>query len=175
MAQALERFIEEAGLAAESDGLPRIAGRLFGYLLLSPEPSSLDEIADALGVSKGSVSTDARLLLGHGWLQRVSRPGDRRDYYEMAPDFFARIVAYRLDRWSALHELVDAARPSLPRQSAAVERRLAYLDEAQQFFSQGLERLLAEWNAQSNGKSAVKPNGKSKPTPKGKGKQRAHA
>src|SRR5690349_5908934 len=99
-------FIEQMGLSAETGGLPRIAGRLFGLLLLSPGPRSLDEIAAALGVSKGSVSTDARLLLRHGWLRRVSRPGDRRDYYEMAPDCFGGIVAYRLSRWEALHDLI---------------------------------------------------------------------
>ena len=111
MGEARERFIEEVGLAAEADGLPRIAGRLFGHLLLSPGPCTLDEIADALDVSKGSVSTDARLLLRHGWLRRTSRVGDRKDYYEMAPDFFAGIVAYRLERWDALHDLVAAAIP----------------------------------------------------------------
>ncbi len=97
MVEAREKFIEEVGLAAEADGLPRIAGRLFGHLLLSPDPCTLDEIAEALSVSKGSVSTDARLLLRHGWLRRTSRAGDRKDYYEMAPDFFAGIVAYRLE------------------------------------------------------------------------------
>src|SRR6185437_13766721 len=90
MMAARERFIEEVGMAAEADGLPRIAGRLFGHLLLSPGPCTLDEIADALNVSKGSVSTDARLLQRHGWLRRTSRAGDRKDYYEMAPDFFCR-------------------------------------------------------------------------------------
>lgn len=140
-------FVEQMGLSAEADGLPRIAGRLFGFLLLSPGPRSLDEIATELGVSKGSVSTDARLLLRHGWLQRVSRPGDRRDYYEMAPDFFGGIVAYRLARWEALRDLVAQARERLPRRAGAAHERLQYLDRVQEFFIDGIRRLLAEWHA----------------------------
>jgi len=144
-----ERFIEEVGLAAEADGLPRIAGRLFGHLLLSPGPCTLDEIADALNVSKGSVSTDARLLLRHGWLRRTSRAGDRKDYYEMAPDFFAGIVAYRLERWDALHDLVAASIPDFSDESATVRERLEYLDEVQAFFVAGMRQLLLEWRSRN--------------------------
>ncbi|MEO7217773.1 MAG: MarR family transcriptional regulator [Gemmatimonadaceae bacterium] len=143
--RAQERFVEEVGLTTEADGLPRIAGRLFGHLLLSPAPQSLDEIAESLSVSKGSVSTDARLLMSHGWLRRTTISGDRKDYYELAPDFFAGIVAYRLRRWSALHDLVAETRPELGAESQPVIERFRYLDEAQSFFVDGLRKLLEEW------------------------------
>lgn len=145
MDETTEWFIEQVGMSAEADGLPRIAGRLFGFLLLSPGPRSLDEIAEALGVSKGSVSTDARLLLKHGWLRRASRPGDRRDYYEMAPDFFAGIIAYRLARWEALHDLVAQARHRLPQHSRVVRERLRYLDDVQRFFLAAIRDKLGDW------------------------------
>lgn len=150
MAGSQAQFIEEVGLTAEGDGLPRIAGRLFGYLLLSPEPRSLDEIADALEVSKGSASTDARLLLRHGWLRRVSQTGDRKDYYELAPDFFAEIVSYRLARWDALHDVIAAALPRLADEPESVRARLHYLERAQAFFVEGIRELLTEWRSHAN-------------------------
>lgn len=150
MARSHERFIEEVGVTAEGDGLPRIAGRLFGYLLLSPEPRSLDEIAEALAVSKGSASTDARLLLHHRWLRRVSQPGDRRDYYELAPDFFAEIVSYRLARWEALQDLVAGAMPELTDAAPDVTERLDYLEHAQRFFVDGIRALLSAWRVASS-------------------------
>ena len=58
-----ERFIERMGMAFETDGATRIMGRIFGLLLLSGKPVALDEIAESLGVSRASVSTDARKLL----------------------------------------------------------------------------------------------------------------
>lgn len=148
--QSHAKFIEEVGITSEGDGLPRIAGRLFGYLLLSPEPRSLDEIAEALDVSKGSASTDARLLLRHGWLRRVSQTGDRKDYYELAPDFFAEIVAYRLTRWDALHDTVAGALPGLDGEPDDVLDRLRYLERAQSFFTEGIRELLAQWRATGN-------------------------
>lgn len=153
MARSQAQFIEQVGVTTEGDGLPRIAGRLFGYLLLSPEPRSLDEIAEALAVSKGSASTDARLLLRHGWLRRISQPGDRKDYYELAPDFFAEIVSYRLARWDALHDLVAGA--ELDDASPEVLDRLDYLERAQRFFVDGIRALLSEWRIASSSKSTA--------------------
>ena len=73
---------------SEADGLPRIAGRIFGYLLLNPGECSLEDLSSALGVSRASVSNDARRLAQMGLLERRSRPGDRRDYYSISPDAF---------------------------------------------------------------------------------------
>jgi biotin operon repressor len=83
----LRRFVERMGLEAERDGLPRIAGRILGFLITADAPASLDQIADALQVSRASVSTNCRLLEQIGAAERVSLPGDRKDYYELAPGF----------------------------------------------------------------------------------------
>lgn len=50
------RFVERIGQILESDGLTRIAGRIFGHLLLSTEPQSLEDLATAFQASKGSIS-----------------------------------------------------------------------------------------------------------------------
>ena len=44
-----EDFIENMGLSLEADGLPRIAGRIFGLLLVSEGALSLDDLASELG------------------------------------------------------------------------------------------------------------------------------
>jgi biotin operon repressor len=88
----------------EEDGLPRIAGRIFGFLLLEPDACSLDDMASALGVSKASVSTDARQLERLGLIERVGKAADRRDYYRIAPDMPVRALRLRLeiiDRFTA--------------------------------------------------------------------------
>jgi DNA-binding transcriptional regulator GbsR (MarR family) len=74
MDRAQRLFIDRLGDAAEADGLSPIAGRLFALLMLAPEPQSLDDLAAALGVSKASVSTDARRLLERGIVERTRRP-----------------------------------------------------------------------------------------------------
>src|SRR5438445_759821 len=103
-------FVNHMGIVAEHDGVSPIAGPLFALLLLADEPRSLDDLAEALDVSKASVSTDARRLLERGIVERVSQPGDRRDYYELAPDFFARIIRYRVNRWRRMQTLANDVR-----------------------------------------------------------------
>lgn len=139
-------FAERMGLAAETDGLPRIAGRLFGTLLLSEEAMSLDDLTTTLGVSKASVSTDARRLLESGVVERVGRPGDRRDYYQIAPDFFTRLIRYRVGRWTALRNLVQEMTANGPEQPPAVRARFAYLEDIHEFVRSRVEAALDEWH-----------------------------
>ena len=94
MDEAKRDFIESMGRQFEEDGAPRIAGRLFGFLMLQEEPCSLDEVAEQLQVSKGSASSNARLLEQLGIAERVTRAGDRRDYYQISPDIGERTLEH---------------------------------------------------------------------------------
>jgi DNA-binding transcriptional regulator GbsR (MarR family) len=150
-------FIERMGMAFESDGLPRIAGRIFGLLLLSEDCRSLDELAAELKVSKGSVSTNARLLEQRGILERNSRPSDRRDYYRVQPDLFSHTLEQRLERWRRFHETIGEARAALPIRNRKVLRRLEEYDSAYVFVTQAIRDALARWRAEGSGTLAGAP------------------
>lgn len=145
-----EWFVARMGHSTEQDGFTRIAGRLFGYLLLSEQPCSIQELAKVLDVSKASVSTDARRLLEHGVLERVPRTEDRRDYYQIAPDFFRRLMQYRIARWENAHGAVTEALQRM-QPSPTVAARLAYMDSANKFALEHLRANLAEWDAANPG------------------------
>ena len=142
-------FVNRMGTSAEHDGLSPIAGRLFALLLLADEPRSLDELADTLGVSKASVSTDARRLLERGIVERVTRAGDRRDYYELTPDFFARIIQNRVGRWRRMQTLADAVRAESGQLAPVVRDRFDSIDDIQNFVIDRLEQALSDWEKQS--------------------------
>src|SRR6266571_3562641 len=99
-------FVERFALAKEGDGLSRIAGRIFGLLLTGERDLSLDEIAKELGASKGSASVNTRLLEQNGFIERISKPGDRRDYYRISPDLFESTMVERLARWHRMHDVL---------------------------------------------------------------------
>ncbi len=80
----LRRYIEKTGLMFEDFGFPRIMGRVGAYVYLVKGPLSLEQIADALHISKGSASTNCRALERLRYLRSVPSPGDRKDYYEFA-------------------------------------------------------------------------------------------
>ena len=110
MKKDAEQFVERAGRLWEEDGLPRIAGRIFGLMLISDEALSLDEIATTLGVSKASVSTDTRRLEQLGFIERVSKPGDRKDYYQSCEQSFEGGLIERIRRLGQFVALIESGR-----------------------------------------------------------------
>lgn len=116
-------FIERAGLLWEKDGLPRIAGRIFGLTLISPGPCSIDDIAESLAVSKASVSNDARLLEHMGMVERVSLPGDRKVYYQITSQSLERSLEARVQRVREFQDLLQMGM-QLPIRRAEVRERL---------------------------------------------------
>ena len=142
-------FVGEMGLTFESDGFTRIGGRLFGHLLLADRPLSLDELADALGASKASISTDARRLLEKGVVERSGRPGDRRDYWQIAPDFFANIMQLRVERWRRLDALVGELKRRSPAPTAAVRARLRYMEDVYAYIAGRVDEALESWQTRA--------------------------
>jgi DNA-binding transcriptional regulator GbsR (MarR family) len=136
-------FVERFAVAKEADGLPRIAGRIFGLLLTSERDLSLDEIAKELGASKGSASVNTRLLEQSGFIERVSRPGDRRDYYSISPDLFERTMGERLARWHRLHDIVIYGITASDL-SPAVRNRLRDFEAAHNSIREVLETALGK-------------------------------
>lgn len=76
------------GRLARFFGFSEVMGRLYGTLLLSPEPLSLDDLAERLRISKGSVSMNMRALERWGMAHEVWMRGERKKYYEAEPDLW---------------------------------------------------------------------------------------
>lgn len=69
-------------------GFSEVMGRLYGTLLLSPEPMSLDDLAEGLRISKGSVSMNMRSIERWGMAKEVWVRGERKKYYMAESDFW---------------------------------------------------------------------------------------
>jgi DNA-binding transcriptional regulator GbsR (MarR family) len=84
-AQSTEARIQVAddiGRTYARYGLALSVGRVFGLLLASDEPMSLDEIAQTLGISKSGASVAARDLERVGGVHRLGTIGSKRVFYE---------------------------------------------------------------------------------------------
>ena len=85
-------FIETVGIIAQADGLPRIAGRLLGLLIFDGGRHAFGDLAEKLQVSRGSVSSSARLLEHKGLIRLVSEPGERQNFFQLAEDPYANLL-----------------------------------------------------------------------------------
>lgn len=135
-----ESFVERMGQLFEQDGLPRIAGRILGHLLLQTEPQSLDALASALQVSKASVSTDTRRLEALGVLERVTLPGDRRDYYVVSEGMPDRVLELKL---AHLRSTLEVLGQGLQTQAAMEERVRRRMERYTSFFEHMIRAMTA--------------------------------
>jgi predicted transcriptional regulator len=139
-------LIERIALFFESEGFSRIGGRIFGRLLLAEAPMSLDGLAADLAASKASISTETRALERRGILERVGKPGDRRVYYQVAPELPMPTMALRLDRWRRFSRLLEEAPPDVSRGSPIVRRRLDETLAAHRYLLAEFGDALERWH-----------------------------
>lgn len=131
-----EQVIENFGQYFEQYKLPRILGRVYGLLLIADQPYlGLDQMVAELNVSKASVSTTARQLVGFMMIEKVTRPGDRRDYYRISSRAAVSYLQQTLRGTMGFANLIDGAAqlPDLqPEARAKVEKiQLVYTSLAQ--------------------------------------------
>ncbi|MFC1643532.1 GbsR/MarR family transcriptional regulator [Chlamydiota bacterium] len=103
-----QHFIEKMGELSSLFGFTHILGQIYGYLYLSPDLRTLDDIKDRLGVSKATVSLTIRELLKWGAVKKIWKAGSRKDFYSAEADFLAifnnRLVDALLRRASLFDE-----------------------------------------------------------------------
>ena len=148
MIEAEREFVEAMGRHFEVEGVPRIGGRMFAFLLLRETPCSLDDLVEELAISKASASTNARLLEQWALIRRTSIPGDRRDYYTADPDQ-TRTLEFRLARVREYGDLLRVGAGAAT--SPVIARRLDSLARFHVEAIDALEPLLAKWRAREPG------------------------
>jgi DNA-binding transcriptional regulator GbsR (MarR family) len=87
-----ESTVAGIGHLARFFGFSDVMGRLYGTLMLSPEPLSLDDLASSLKISKGSVSMNVRDLERWGMAKEVWVRGERKKYYRAESDLWQVIM-----------------------------------------------------------------------------------
>ena len=102
------QYAEEFGLLYSNMGMPPAYGKLLGWLLICDPPTqSSAELAEALQLSKGSVSTGMRMVEGSKLARRVVRPGKRGHAYELLPNALITATSDAGALWSTMSALME--------------------------------------------------------------------
>ena len=88
-------------------GIPRIGGRILGVLMLSPQAQTIDQLRTRLQASHGSISTNLRLLIVLGLVEKVSLPEERCDFYQFATHIWRRVLLKRLESIEGLKQMAE--------------------------------------------------------------------
>jgi DNA-binding transcriptional regulator GbsR (MarR family) len=146
--QSFERthFVEEVGLMFELVGFPRMSGRIFGWLLISDPPQqSTGELAAGLQASKGSISTMTRLLIQIGLIERVSIPGERRDYFQIKPHAWSQLTKQRIAQITSFRQLAEKGLSLLEDSPPPLQERLQEMRDIHAFWERELPLLDQRW------------------------------
>ncbi|HEU4421676.1 MAG TPA: MarR family transcriptional regulator [Pilimelia sp.] len=140
------RFAEEVGMALASLGMTPAYGKLLGWLLICDPPSqSLAQLSDALGLSKGSVSTGVRVLERIGLVRRVPSPGSRGHVYEAMPDALIEIGSRAGEEYAAMRALMERGLALLDDEHSPRARRLRTSRDFYAFIEREVPKLLEQF------------------------------
>jgi DNA-binding transcriptional regulator GbsR (MarR family) len=134
-----KHFIEDISLYFEQMGLPRMAGRILGVLLISnPPEQSMTDLCEVLQASKSSISTNTRLLDEMGLVERVPSPMPRQVYFRFTTGGWVVFMRMRMRLLASLHQIAERGLELLGDEDPAIRARL---QEAHDMFSLIEEQL----------------------------------
>ncbi|RKQ31271.1 GbsR/MarR family transcriptional regulator [Oceanobacillus halophilus] len=97
--ETIEKFIQVIGKNMNLYGITPSIGRLYGVLYFNDEPMTLDDMRDALSMSKTSMSTGVRTLADMRMVESTFRKGTRKDLYQSEEDWYKSFTSLFGIRW----------------------------------------------------------------------------
>lgn len=101
MSPLIQSFVMHFGEMGSRWGINRTVGQIYALTVVSEQALCADEIASALNISRGNVSMGLKELQSWRLIKQKSIPGDRKEYFVAAGDFWdmaRRVVEERQRR-----------------------------------------------------------------------------
>ena len=143
-----KQFTEEMGIFFEKSGFPRMAGRIWGWLLVcDPPEQTATQISEALQASRGSISTMTRLLQVWG-VERVGVAGKRGGCYRIKPGSFVKVLHTEAGMFSEIRSLAERGLEALRNEPLRVRERLLEGRDLFAFVEEEYPLLIEKWQRQ---------------------------
>lgn len=97
--ETIEQFIQVIAKNMNLYGVTPSIGRLYGVLYFSEDPMTLDDMREALEMSKTSMSTGVRALSDMKMVEPSFKKGIRKDLYKSEEDWYKSFTSLFGSRW----------------------------------------------------------------------------
>lgn len=146
MDEARSSYAEDFGLLFEGFGMPRMVGRVLGVLLTSVERElSAEELAEALQASRGSISSATRALVQMGLVQRRTRRGERRDYFQIKPGAWDELMRRELETLARFRQMAERGLDIVNSDGVDAQSNLEEMREFYAYWERELPAVLERW------------------------------
>ncbi len=96
--EAKNEFIQAWGTFGSEWGINRTMAQIHALLLVSAESLSTEDIMEQLDVSRGNVNMNTRELIAWGIVYRVTKKGERREFFEAEKDIYKVAIKIMKER-----------------------------------------------------------------------------
>ncbi|MFC2947943.1 GbsR/MarR family transcriptional regulator [Virgibacillus sediminis] len=103
--ETIEKFIQVIAKNMNLYGITPSVGRLYGVLYFADEPMTLDDMREALEMSKTSMSTGVRSLSEMKMVKPTFKKGIRKDLYQSEEDWYKSFTSLFGNRWRQQTEI----------------------------------------------------------------------
>ncbi len=143
------QYVEEFGLYWEQVGLPRMTGRILAWLLIcDPPEQTMNDLTEVLQASKSSISTGSRMLMQFDFIERISLPGERKDYYRLLPHLWTRVLAAKQGQLTDFLQLAERGLALLSDTETQRRERLEEMHDLYAFMEVEYPKLLERWRTE---------------------------
>jgi len=97
--ETIEKFIQVIAKNMNLYGITSSVGRLYGALYFADRPMTLDDMRDALEMSKTSMSTGVRALAEMKMVEPAYKKGIRKDLYKSEEDWYKSFTSLFGNKW----------------------------------------------------------------------------
>ena len=140
-------YIEKVGLFYEQYGLPKMAGRILGYLISAPnDHNSFDDLIAGLHASKGSISGNIKLLLTQNMIEKYMISGDRKSYFKVSTNSLNRIIEAKVVSITQFKDIIGMGLVFNEHQQTPARDELLSIHRYYEFLEQEIPLLKQKWD-----------------------------
>jgi DNA-binding transcriptional regulator GbsR (MarR family) len=123
-----------------------MTGRILGWLMIVNQPhQSTSQLVEALSATKSSVSSATNLLIRVGFLERVSLPGERVNYFRLRPAGWQHMMNQRVAQISMFRRTLEHGMKLLEGKDQANREWLEEMLNMYTFLERELPAWLERW------------------------------
>ncbi len=97
-------------------------------------------------MSRGSISTNTRLLESLGIIERISRSGERQDYFQITSTPYKRLLRVQSEQLSKAQSVIRQTLGDLPGNKAESRTRLNELDAFYEALRRSYDDLIEQFS-----------------------------